>query len=101
VFISAHSRYIILGIGFHSYTLLSHKCSVSLVCLLNPLFFMRPRNLVYERFRIMKFSFVFEKIRALSVRSDHLCIGNTARIMFVGIIGCTGIDHMREISYRI
>ena len=56
---------------------------------------------MYERFRIMKFSFVFEKIRALSVRSDHLCIGNTARIMFVGIIGCTGIDHMREISYRI
>jgi hypothetical protein len=44
---------------------------------------------------------VYEKIRTLSVCSGYMCIGNIACIVFVGLIGCTGIDIVREISDRI
>jgi hypothetical protein len=44
---------------------------------------------------------VYEKIRALSVCSEYLCIGNIACIVLVGLICCTGIDIVRKISDTI
>jgi hypothetical protein len=59
---------------------------------------MRHRNLVHEKYLVLKFQLEYEKIRALSVRSEYLCIGNIECIVFVGLIGCTGIYIVREIS---
>jgi len=44
---------------------------------------------------------VYEKIRSLSVLIEYLCIGNIACIVFVCLIGCTGIDIVWEISDSI
>jgi hypothetical protein len=44
---------------------------------------------------------VYEKIRTLSVRGEYLCIGNTACIVFVVLIVCTGMDIVREICDSI
>ena len=44
---------------------------------------------------------MYEKIRVLSVRGEYLCIGNIACFVFVGIISCTGIDVVREVSDSI
>ena len=44
---------------------------------------------------------MYEKITNLSVRNAYLCIGNTAFVVFVGLIGCSGIDIVREISDSI
>ena len=41
---------------------------------------------------------MYEKIRLLSIRGEYLCIGNIVCIVFVGIISCTGLDIVREIS---
>jgi len=44
---------------------------------------------------------VYEKIRVLSVLIEYLCIGNIACVVFVGLVGCAGIDIVREISDSI
>ena len=42
-----------------------------------------------------------EKRRALSFPSDYLCVGITACVVFVGLIGCTGVEIVRELSDSI